>query len=201
MIPKPRQNRRPGFAVLCAIAAVALTAVAGCAGNRGLVYNKNFTAAYSPLDLSGQRSPVHVETFGTPAAGRAQGAVTAATVQGLRDRGPRWANLGYSGEPRDTARRAYFLRVAYGADKAFPRNRLCRSDLENDEIGNDGTNLRAIMALCLGERFVSIAEGSPGADADLESPDFSSFVGLMARQIMPRNNPVLINECIFRRCD
>lgn len=201
MSSRTRQNRRPGLLFRGAAAAIALVIVAGCANNKGLVYHRNFTAAYQPLDLSGQSNPVQVETFGLPADGRSQEEVTAATVRGLRDRGPRWANIGFTQEPQEIPTGAYRLRVAYGAAPGFQRLRLCGTDLKTEEIGNDGTSVRSIMALCRGERWVSIAEGSPGADADIDSPDFDSFVGLMARRIMPPRNPVLINDCILRFCD
>ncbi len=201
MTSQTRRRRRPGPVVLGATAFVLLTIVAGCAYNKGVVYNRNFTSGYEPLSLSGQSTPIQVVTLGTPADGQSQEEVTAATVKGLRDRGPRWANIGFTQEPQEILLGAYHLRVAYGAAPAFPRSRLCATDLQTEEIGNDGTYVRSIMALCRGERWVSVAEGTPGADADIESPDFSSYVGLMARRIMPPRNPILIDECLIRRCD
>ena len=182
-------------------ALLALTTLAACAGSQGTVYNKNFTAGYSPSSLSALRTPLLVETFGAPAAGLSQENVTTATVRGLRERGPRWATLNYSGDPADSPNPAYRLRVAYGASKAFGRSELCGENLQASDIGNDGTSPRTMMALCRGQRYVSIAEGSPGLEADIDSAAFSSFVGLIGRQMMPRNNPVVVNDCILRRCD
>ena len=185
---------------LCAAAFIAMASVAACANGNGVVYNKNFTIGYSPISLSAER-PILVETFAVPAAGLSQESVTAATVKGLRDRGPRWAQLSYTGNPADAPDPAYRLRFAYGASKAFSRTKLCRKNLQSDDVGNDGTSARTVAALCRGERYVSIAEGSPGLNADIGSPEFTAFVGLISRQMLPRNNPVVTNECIRRRCD
>ncbi len=182
-------------------AVVVLAAVTACASDKGVVYNKNFTAGYSPESLSAQRSPILVETFAAPAAGLSQESVTAATVKGLRDRGPRWTKLHYTGNPADSQDAPYRLRFAYGASKAFARTELCGENLQTSDIGNDGTSVRTVAALCRGDRYLSIAEGSPGHEADIDSPEFTAFVGLLSRQMLPRNNPVVVNECLFRRCD
>lgn len=201
MIPSRNKYKTNASRGLLGAVAIALTAMAGCAGNQGLVYNKNFTPAYSPSSLSGLRKPLLVETFGTPAAGQSQEQVTAATVNGLEERGPRWARLKYSGNPEDSPNPPYRLRFAYGAAKGFSRDRFCLEDLQVSEVGSDGESKRTVVALCANGRWLSIAEGSPGAQADVDSPEFTSFVGLISRQVMPRNNPVLVRECIFRRCD
>ncbi|CAN0454684.1 unnamed protein product, partial [Ectocarpus fasciculatus] len=153
------------------------------------VYNKNFTAGYSPSSLAALREPLLVETFGRPAAGPSQAAITAATVEGLRKSGPRWAQLGYSGNPADTPKAPYRLRFAYGAPVAFARAELCGNDLQPEDVGSDGSSERTVVALCRGTRFVSIAEGTPGANADINSAAFSDFVGTIGRQVLPRRNP------------
>ena len=187
--------------LLLAAAFVALTGLSACAGSKSVVYNKNFTAGYSPSGLAGLRTPLLVETFGTPAAGVSQEAVTASTVKGLRNSGPRWTQIGYSANPADAPNPPYRLRFAYGAPNAFLRRDLCTEDLVADDIGSDAENRRTVVALCRGERYVSIAEGSPGANADIESEAFGEFVGTIGRLVMPRNNPVIENECLFRVCD
>ncbi|WP_420345857.1 hypothetical protein [Pelagibius sp.] len=185
--------------LLCA-AMAGLTVLGACAGNQGVVYNKNFTAGYSPDSLAAMRTPLLVETFGAPAAGVSQAAVTASTVDGLRASGPRWARIGYSGNPGDAPNPPFRLRFAYGAEKGFSRQDFCKTDREPGNLSTDGSSGRTVVALCRGERFVSIAEGSPGLGADISSERFSNFVGAIGRQVMPRENPVLDDECQFRFC-
>lgn len=194
-------NRLRSGSLLLAGAFVALTGLSACAGNTGVVYNKNFTAGYSPSGLAALRTPLLVETFGSPAAGVSQEAVTASTVDGLRNSGPRWTQIGYSGDPSDAPNPPYRLRFAYGAPNTFLRSDLCTEDLVAGDIGSDAENRRTVVALCRGERYVSIAEGSAGANADIGSRAFGEFVGTIGRQVMPRNNPVIENECLFRICD
>ena len=194
-------DRLRSGSLLLAGAFVALTGLSACAGNTGVVYNKNFTAGYSPSGLAALRTPLLVETFGSPAAGVSQEAVTASTVDGLRNSGPRWTQIGYSGDPSDAPNPPYRLRFAYGAPNTFLRSDLCTEDLVAGDIGSDAENRRTVVALCRGERYVSIAEGSAGANADIGSRAFGEFVGTIGRQVMPRNNPVIENECLFRICD
>lgn len=195
-------NRPRRTALLLATAVVGLAALSGCAaGSKGVVYNKNFTAGYSPSSLAALRQPLLVETFGLPGAGQTQQAVTEATVNGLRAHGPRWAQLGYSGNPVDAPNPPYRLRFAYGAPVTFARADLCGEGLQTSDVGGDGSSGRTVAALCRGTRFVAIAEGSPGLDADIASADFSTFVGLVGRQVLPRRNPVIDDDCLFRVCD
>lgn len=182
-------------------AVIALTALAGCANSQGVVYNRNFTPAYSPPSLAGLKEPILVETFGSPDAGQPQAGVTAATVRGLEERGPRWARLSYTGNPEDSPNPPYRLRFAYGAAPVFSRDALCLADLQTSDLGNDGTSARAVVALCRNGRWISIGEGTPGIEADISSDEFTNFVGLIGRRVLPRTNPVVTNECIFRRCD
>ncbi|HIC79683.1 MAG TPA: hypothetical protein EYH07_01125 [Kiloniellaceae bacterium] len=186
--------------VLLSAVMAGLTALGACAGNQGVIYNKNFTAGYSPDSLAALRTPLLVETFGAPVAGVSQAAVTASTVEGLRASGPRWARFGYSGNPGDAPNPPYRLRFAYGAETGFSRQDFCKTDREPGNVSTDGSSARAVVALCRGERFVSIAEGSPGLGTDIGSERFSNFVGAIGRQVMPRENPVLDDECLFRVC-
>lgn len=198
----PLTNRPLRKGGLLAAAFVGLAGLSGCAADsRGVVYNKNFTAGYSPTSLSALRQPLLVETFGLPGAGQTQQAVTEATVNGLRDNGPRWAQLGYSGNPVDAPNPPYKLRFAYGAPVTFARADLCGEGLQASDVGGDGSSGRTVAALCRGTRFVAIAEGSPGVDADIASADFSNFVGLIGRQVLPRRNPVVDDDCLLRVCD
>jgi len=39
------------------------------------------------------------------------------------------------------------------------------------------------------------------ADPDIAGETFARFVGLLGRETMPRRNPVLDDDCVFRVCD
>lgn len=162
--------------------------LAGCAGGGNVVYNTNFTSAYSASNLSAMRQALPVETFGTPAPGLSQESVTAATVEGMRKHGPSWINLSYSGNPKDLANAPYRLRFAFNATQEFPRLELCRDDFQASEVGR-GDAGRLVMALCRDGRYVAIGEGSPGPNVDITSDAFQEFVGLIGRRVMPRQRP------------
>jgi len=61
--------------------------------------------------------------------------------------------------------------------------------------------MRTVASLCRGETTLGNAEGSPGADPDIAGETFARFVGLLGRETMPRRNPVLDDDCVFRVCD
>ena len=196
-LSRSKPSRSRWFSRLGA-AALAVAAMAGC--SQSVVYNRDFRAGYSASSISGQPEPLLIETYGTPGTGWSPESVTAATVKGLEDRGPRWARLSYSGNPADSPNKYYVLRFAYGAAKAFDRANVCKPDLQVSDIGNDGTSTRTVVALCRLGRWVAIAEGSPGLEPDIESAEFIAFVGLIGRRVLPRSNPVLDNECVLRAC-
>jgi hypothetical protein len=193
------------------------TACAG--GNSGVVYNSNFTAGYDPRSLSAamSRAPLLVETFGTPAAGTtqagtaqagstAQESVSRATTLALRQYGPPWLPRNYTDSAADAANGPYRLRIAYGLPKAFDRQRVCEATmdaaaLESARSESEAATTRTVASLCRGETTLGIAEGSPGAEAEVAGERFTRFVGHIGREVMPRRNPVLDDDCIFRFCD
>ncbi len=198
MKPSRTKPRRSRWLSRSAAVVLAMAAVVGC--SQSVVYNRNFVPGYSPSSIVGQPEPLLVVTYGTPGTGQSPESVTAATVRGLEERGPRWARLKYSGDPADSPNQYYVLRFAYGAARAFDRADVCKPDLQVSDIGNDGTSARTVVALCRLGRWVAIAEGSPGLEADIESAEFIAFVGLIGRRVLPRSNPVLDNECVLRAC-
>lgn len=168
---------------------VGLSALSGCAGGKDVIYNRSFTSAYSAGGLSGMREALPVQTYGAPTPGADQESVTAATLEGLKKNGPRWTQLNYSGNPQDAPSAAYYVRFAYGVSKGFPRTDLCREDLGSGDIAHDSSSGRAVAAVCRNGRYVSIAEGTPGVGVDINSAEFSNFVGLIGRGVLPRRNP------------
>ncbi len=185
--PTAFAKRPPAGFLLCGLSALA--ALSACAGKQGVVYNRNFTSAYSAPSLAAMRQPLPVETFGSPGPAVSQDRVTAATIQGLRDHGPRWAQLTYTADPQDAPNAPYYLRVVYGASTAFARSRLCEAGFSQGDVAFDPDSGRTIAAVCRNGRYVSQAEGSPGVGVDITSDAFSKFAGLIGRQVLPRRNP------------
>jgi hypothetical protein len=191
------------------VAVVLLLAVAACAGGRsGVVYNSNFTAGYDPYSLYAtmSRAPMLVETFGTPADGQARENLSRTTALALRQYGPPWLPRNYTDSAADAAGGPYRLRVAYGMPKSFDRQRVCETAmdtaaLEASRRESDAGSTRTVASLCRGETTLGIAEGSPGSEPDIAGDSFARFVGLLGREVMPRRNPVLDDDCVFRFCD
>lgn len=189
-------------------AGAAFLAVAGCAGtDTGTVYNSNFTAGYDRFSLVAamSRAPLLVETYGTPAEGQDQAQVSRATALALRQYGSPWLPDNYTDSQADAGDARYHLRVAYAVPWSFDRQRLCAQTMEPAVIEaarrNDGADsTRTLAALCRSETMLGIAEGAP-ATQDVQSDSFARFVGLLGRETMPRHNPVLDDDCIFRMCD
>jgi hypothetical protein len=198
----------PGRGLGLGLAAAALLGLAGCAAGGaggGVVYFSNFTAGYVPSSLAAN-APLLVETFGTPAPNLAQEAVTAATVDGLRRYGPPWMPRNFSGNPADVAGRNYVVRIAYGVPKAFKGREICGDEMSGAALEaargqDDASASRTVAGVCRGSRAVAYAEGSPGSNADITSARFAEFVGLLGRKLMPRQNPVTRDDCLWRRCD
>lgn len=194
---------KAGFAL-----ALLLGAAACAGGNSGVVYNSNFTAGYDPRSLSAamSRAPLLVETFGTPAPGAAQESVSRATALALRQHGPSWLPRNYTDSAVDAGNGPYRLRVAYAVPRAFDRQRVCEttmnaSALESARSESEAAGTRTVASLCRGETTLGIAEGSPGSEVGLDSERFTRFVGQLGREVMPRRNPVMDDDCIFRFCD
>lgn len=198
-----RRRRGSGLAMLAALLALGACSGSGTAG--GTVYFTNFTAGYVPSSVAAAY-PLLVQTFGSPASGLAPAAVTRATVEGLRESGPAWMPRGYSGNPGDVPNPAYRLRIAYGVPQSFDGQQLCTQEMSDAALEaargpGDAAATRTIAGLCRGANAVAYAEGSPGAAPDVNGARFRSFVGLLARLLMPRNNPVTKDDCLLRRCD
>lgn len=193
-----------------AILAVAgLLVVAACAGGRsGVVYNSSFLVGYDPYSTYAamSRAPLLVETFGAPADGPAAGEVSRATVLALRQHGPSWLPRNYTASPAEAGNGSYRLRIAYGLPRAFDRQQVCRATMDTAAIEAarrpaDAGSTRTVASFCRGETTLGIAEGSPGAGPEVTAERFSRFVGAMGRAVMPRRNPVMDHDCMFRPCE
>lgn len=192
-----------------AVAMLLLAAVAACAGQGGgVVYNSDFTAGYDPRSLGAAMSqaPLLVETFGSPAPNLAQESVSRSTALALRQYGSPWLPRNYTDSREDAGAAPYRLRIAYGLPKSFNRQDLCKGGMSTQAIevvrgSNDGGSSRTLAGLCRVENAIGMAEGSPGASPDVSGDSFARFVGLLGRQVMPRKNPVLDDDCLFRLCD
>lgn len=189
-------------------AAALLLVLAACAGaSSGTVYNSNFTAGYDPLSLYAamSRAPMLVETYGAPAEGQNPAAAGRATAVALRQYGPPWLPRNYTDSSADAGDGRYRLRVAYALPRSFDRQHLCDTSMDAATIDAarrtaDTGSTRTVASLCRGEATLGIAEGAP-AGTDIGSEEFARFVGLLGREVMPRKNPVLDDDCIFRFCD
>jgi len=152
------------------------------------------------------RAPLLVETYGIPAPGVAQESVSRSSATALRQYGPSWLPRNYTASADDAGRGAYKLRIAYAMPKAFDRQRLCTTDMSVAQMDaargqNETGSTRTVASLCRGETALGVAEGSPGANPDIAGDSFARFVGALGRAVMPRRNPVLDDDCIFRFCN
>ncbi|GAB4363049.1 MAG: hypothetical protein Kow00114_18810 [Kiloniellaceae bacterium] len=207
--PSPRRSpaaglKRPLRAALAG--AVLLTATACAAGGSGVVYSSNFTAGYAPRSLGAAmaRAPLLVETYGSPAPGQAAGEVARASALALRRHGPAWLPRNYTDSAADAGNGPYRLRIAYDLPRAFNRQEMCSAEMAPaaiDAARRDGETPsgRTLASLCRGETMIAIAEGAPSV-SDIASAAFAEFVGRLGRSVMPRRNPVLDDDCLFRRC-
>jgi hypothetical protein len=201
--------RSPRTAVGAAAAVVLAAAVAACAtGGSGVVYNSNFTAGYDPRSLGAamSRAPLLVETFGAPAPNLAQESISRSAALALRQYGPPWLPRNYTDAAADAGTAPYRLRIAFGLPKSFNRQELCGDAMSTQAIdavrgSGDAASTRTLASLCRGETALGVAEGSPGAAADPAGERFARFIGLLGREVMPRTNPVLDDDCLFRICD
>src|SRR5690606_30730930 len=142
----------------------------------------------------------------TPAPGAAQESVSRATALALRQHGPSWLPRNYTDSAVDAGNGPYRLRVAYAVPRALDRQRVCEttmnaSALESARSESEAAGTRTVASLCRGETTLGIAEGSPGSEVGLDSERFTRFVGQLGREVMPRRNPVMNDDCIFRFCD
>lgn len=199
-----KQKQMPR-AARAAIAVALLAGVAACATGGGVVYNTNFTAGYDPRSLGAamSRAPLLVETFGTPAAAPEQESVSRSTVLALRQYGSPWLPRNYTDSKADAGTAPYRLRIAFGLPKAFNRQELCKSTMGTEAIeavrgSGDSGSSRTLAGLCRGDSALGMAEGAP---ADSSNDSFARFIGLLGREVLPRTNPVLDDDCLFRFCD
>jgi hypothetical protein len=192
------------------IAAVAvLLLAAACAGGRaGTVYHSNFTAGYDPQSLGAamSRAPLLVEAFGGPAPEAAGQSLSRSVALALRRHGPSWLPRNYTDSAEDAGRAPYRVRVAYDAPRAFDRQQLCGEAMSTESLAaarpaGEAAGGHVIAGLCRGATMLAVAEGAPATGADPGSEGFDRFMGLLGREALPRRNPVLDDDCIFRRCD
>lgn len=198
---EPRRLAQMGAAAL-------LLAVAACAGGgAGVIYSSDFTAGYDPRSLGAamSRAPLLIETYGSPAPGQSAGDVARASALALRRHGPSWLPRNYTDNATDAGNGPYHLRIAYGLPNAFNRQEMCGAEMSPaaiDAARRDGETPsgRTLASLCRGETMIGIAEGAPNV-TEIDSAAFAEFVGRLGRSAMPRRNPVLDDDCLFRRCD
>jgi hypothetical protein len=177
-----------------------LTAAAGACtgtGGSGVVYFTNFTAGYVPSSLAASQ-PILVETYGSPVEGATAEQVNRSTVEGLRTFGPVWMGRNYTGDPSSSGPSGYRLRVAYGAPSTVKLDELCKGTPSYTADPAEGSTLAGI---CRGGTTIAYGAGSPGAAPDLNGETFRRFVGLLGREVMPRQNPVTEDDCLFRNCE
>ncbi|MGD1880384.1 MAG: hypothetical protein ACFB13_23130 [Kiloniellaceae bacterium] len=200
--------RRRKALAQAAAAMLLVAATAACAASSsGVVYSSDFTAGYDPRSLSAamSRAPLLVETYGSPAPGQASEDVARASALALREHGPSWLPRNYTDSATDAGNGPYHLRIAYGLPKAFDRQLLCSAGISVQTAeaarrqGETGST-RSVASLCRGETVLGVAEGAPAA-TDIASEGFAAFVGRLGRETMPRRNPVLDDDCMFRCCD
>jgi hypothetical protein len=192
-----------------ALAMLLLAAVVACTGQGGgVVYNSDFTAGYDPRSLGAamSRAPLLVETFGSPAPNLAQESVSRSTALALREYGSPWLPRNYTDAAADAGTAPYRLRIAFGLPKSFNRQQLCKDSMSTQAIeavrgSSDSDSSRTLAGLCRGDNALGVAEGSPGVSPDIAGERFARFVGLLGREVMPRKNPVLDDDCLFRICD
>ena len=202
------QSAMGNCALAATIATTILLTLAGCAGGgSGVVYSSDFTAGYDPRSLGAamSRAPLLVETYGSPAPGQAAEDVARASAQALRQHGPSWLPRNYTASAVDAANGSYRLRIAYSLPKAFNRQEMCGAEMSPaaiDAARRDGEapTGRTLASLCRGETMIGIAEGAPNVSGT-DSAAFAEFVGRLGRSAMPRRNPVLDDDCLFRFCD
>ena len=195
-----------GRAVVLAVLLAGLLPLSACSGTKGgVVYFTNFTAGYVPSSLAAAM-PLLVETYGSPTAGLSAAEVTQASVEALRERGPAWLPRNYTGNPEDVPRPAYLLRIFYSVPKTFSRQDLCSPEMslevmEAARTSTDADSTRVVAGLCRGKSAIAEAEGSPGPEPDVKGENFAAFIGLLGRQLLPRRNPITMDDCLFQRCD
>ncbi len=175
--------------VILAAAGGVLCTLPGCSGDGDVIYNKNFNSSYSGTSIAAMRVPIPVETYGTPSPGASPESVSEATIRGLRTHGPRWAQLNFATDPEGALVAPYRLRIAYGTSSSFSRADFCREDLQAGDVGVAAGSNQLVAAVCFKGRYASIAEGRTQPNADVKSEEFSKYVGLIGRQILPRQNP------------
>lgn len=207
---KPARNRPNAVPrrLAQAGAAVMLLILAACTGGgSGVVYSSDFTAGYDPRSLSAamSRAPLLVETYGSPGADQTSGDVARASALALRQHGPSWLPRNYTDSAADAGNGPYRLRIAYALPKAFNRQLMCSAEMDQaavDAARRDGETPsgRTLASLCRGGSMIGVAEGAPSV-ADIGSAAFAEFVGRLGRSAMPRRNPVLDDDCLFRFCD
>lgn len=200
------RNALPRRLALLGAAALLLAGAACAGGGSGVIYSSDFTAGYAPRSLSAAmaRAPLLVETYGSPAPGQAAGEVARASALALRQHGAPWLPRNYTDSAADAGNGPYRLRIAYGLPKAFNRQSMCDAEMSTAAIESarrDGETPsgRTLASVCRGETMIAIAEGAPSA-TDIASAAFAEFVGRLGRSTMPRRNPVLDDDCVFRRC-
>ena len=204
---KQRPSRRVALSTAAAILLL-LTAAACAAGRSGVVYYSNFTAGYDPRSLGAamSRAPLLVETFGRPSPNLAQESIARSVALALRQYGPTWFSRNYTDSAADAGSAPYRLRVAFGLPTSFNGNLLCEDSMSTVAIesvrGSDDTDsTRTLASLCRGSTALGMAFGSPGVNPDISGEEFARFIGLLGREVMPRRNPVLKDDCLFRNCD
>ncbi len=202
---KPAPRRRTEIA---AAVAVLLLATACAGGRSGTVYHSNFTAGYDPQSLGAamSRAPLLVEAYGGPAPTAGENSLARTVALALRRHGPSWLPRNYTDSAEDAGRAPYRLRVVYDTPRSFDRQQLCGEALSAEAVeaarpAGAAAGDHVVAGLCRGATLLAVAEGAPATGAGPGSEAFSGFIGLLGREALPRRNPVLDDDCIFRRCD
>jgi hypothetical protein len=165
-------------------AALALLGLTGCVGTP--VFNVDYDVGYSPGETRANGPDITVLVRGNPS--------TLAKPQ--FDRAVTDAMQGWSSWPdhftiEGNPNAAYRVVVIFNPPATAGGPTLCtRPELADAVAGDTGAaRVPIVAALCRGDYYMSLAEGSVAAPGGARDADFRTGIGLLTSALFPAQNP------------
>jgi len=181
------------------LVAAAIIGLTACSGP--MVHFDHFDLAYTRGETAwGAGNALFVEVIGRPKPDAelddpAWRALVAGAVQA---KGPKWFRTTYTTDPSKAHDPRYRLRVLFGIPVNFNIDTACEDRWPRDWAKWHQESALMAMAFCREQRELSTARGSIGDLGEFRPGDeaFRTFIGIVARTVLPIRNPLLDRDCI-----
>jgi hypothetical protein len=172
------------MAAIVRFSAVALLVLTGCAGQP--VFNVDYDLSYVPGETQAAGPDLTVVIRGNP-SDLPKPVFDRAVTDAMHGWGFALNHFTTEGDPNSP----YRVVIVFNPPPTAGGYVLCQRPLTVDAVaqGVQSARVPVVAALCRGDSYIALADGSIGAAGGPLGPDFRNGIGLMTASLFPAQNP------------